>query len=111
MRAKSEKPKRNIWKEYKEKPPYGTYSGPRGTPEEWQSAFADAWEARTAKKIVGQESAWQILEVEIGASLAEITKSFRRLMLKHHPDHGGDSETCRKIIAAYTVLKEQAGHR
>ena len=104
-RAKSGKPKRNVWTDAS---PYGTYKGPRGHPGQWQAAFADAWNSRSAKKIIAEESPWAILGVAIGASLAEVTRAFRKLMLKHHPDHGGDTETCRKIIAAYTVLKDAA---
>ena len=86
--------------------PYGIYEGPRGNSEEWRAAFAYAWNATTAKKIIKEESPWDILGVDRKAPWSTITKAFRRLILVHHPDKGGDPETCKKIIAAYTILHE-----
>ena len=37
----------------------------------------------------------------------ELKKLFRKLTLKNHPDHGGDTEMMRLIIEAFEVLKEQ----
>ena len=102
-RTRSDKPKRNIWQDGP--PDYGTYEGPRGNRDEWAGAFGEAWNATTARDILGNQSAWEVLGVSVGASMAVITRAFRRLMLQHHPDHGGDPETCRKVIAAYAVLR------
>lgn len=102
-RAKSNKPKRNVWTDLS---PYGTYEGEPGNPAEWASAFKEAWDARTAKDIVNDESPWDILGIVAGSTLAEVKTAFRKLMLVHHPDKGGDEETCKRIIAAYTILQE-----
>tara|TARA_Y100000389_G_scaffold85335_1_gene82048 strand:+ start:18148 stop:19308 length:1161 start_codon:yes stop_codon:yes gene_type:complete len=40
------------------------------------------------------------------ASNDEIKKAHRKLVLKHHPDKGGDSERFKKIQAAYDVLSD-----
>ena len=38
---------------------------------------------------------------------AELRKAFRELVLKHHPDCGGDEETMKAINAEYEVLFER----
>ena len=101
---KPSKPKRNIWTDPSQ---YGTYEGPRGDPSEWAEAFKEAWNVRGAKNIIKEESAWTILGVVDGSDWNAIKTAFRKLMKIHHPDHGGDTETCKKMIAAYTLLKEQ----
>lgn len=45
-----------------------------------------------------------ILGLSPDASLDDIKKRFRELAKKHHPDHGGDSETIIKIIQTYKKL-------
>jgi DnaJ-class molecular chaperone len=37
---------------------------------------------------------------------SQLGTRYRELMQKHHPDHGGDMATARKIIAAFTILSE-----
>jgi DnaJ-class molecular chaperone len=105
MSRTSTKPKRNIWTDPS---PYGTYEGEAGSPDSWRSFFKEAWSKATAQKLIGDdhETPYKILGIDVGASLAEIKKAFHTLIIKHHPDRGGDNETARKIIAAYTVLTE-----
>lgn len=52
------------------------------------------------------ESNYDILGVPIGASEKEIRSAFRRLVLDHHSDRGGDEEKIKKIIQAYEDLKQ-----
>jgi len=49
-------------------------------------------------------SYYNILEVNENASEEEIKKSYRRLVLIHHPDKGGDPEKFKKISEAYEAL-------
>jgi hypothetical protein len=51
------------------------------------------------------ESNYDILGVGHGASEKEIRAAFRRLVLDHHSDRGGDEEKIKKIIQAYEDLK------
>lgn len=44
------------------------------------------------------------LEVEKGATEAEVRKAYRRLAMKHHPDKGGDPEKFKEICEAYETL-------
>jgi hypothetical protein len=96
-----DKEKKSVW----ERPsPYGTYKGERGSSWQWRAAFSDAWEAATAKEILREDSPWEVLGLKPGASDAEVKAAFKRLIIKHHPDHGGDTETARRIIAAFATL-------
>lgn len=106
MRTKSAKPKRNIWTDPS---PYGEYEGEAGNADQWRGFFKEAWDKATAQKLIGEdlETPYKILGIETGASIVEIKRAFHKLILKHHPDRGGDNETARKIIAAYTILMEK----
>ena len=48
----------------------------------------------------------QILGVKEESKLKEIKKSYRMLVLIHHPDHGGNPETFIRIHEAYKFLTE-----
>lgn len=101
---KSTGPKRNVWKDPS---PYGTYEGERGNPEQWRTFFNFAWNRTIAKEYIPvDETPYTILGISPDASIEEIKKAFRKLMLIHHPDKGGDIDLCRKIIAAYVMLTE-----
>ena len=103
MRVKSNKPKRSIWTETVSR--YGTYEGEYGSAAEWAASFQDAWSGVGAKEIIKDESPWGILGVAAGSTLDEVKSAFRKLIMKNHPDKGGDAELCKKIIAAYTTLQ------
>ena len=55
--------------------------------------------------------AFEVLELEPGASQEEIKTSFRRLAKKWHPDRSGDDPTAiekfQQIQAAYDLLREK----
>lgn len=101
MRTK--KPKRNVWKDPS---PYGTYKGERGSPEQWADAYSAAWDGATCKEIIKEETPYAILCIEITADWKVIRAAYLKLIQEHHPDHGGDEEICKKVIAAYCLLKE-----
>ncbi|MBK1726167.1 DNA-J related domain-containing protein [Halorhodospira neutriphila] len=52
----------------------------------------------------GQDEALAVLGLEAGASAAEIRRSYRRLVMRHHPDRGGDTATLQRINHAYRRL-------
>jgi hypothetical protein len=56
------------------------------------------------------ESNYDILGVKHGATAKEIRDAFRRLVLDHHSDRGGDEEKVKKIIQAYEDLKAGKTH-
>lgn len=48
-----------------------------------------------------------VVECETG----DIEKAFRRLMLTHHPDKGGDVESSKILNHAHDVLQDADGRR
>ena len=64
--------------------------------------------ARTAVQIKEAETLfgfdWKALKRMDGSKLSRI---FRRLALKHHPDQGGDAETFRRLAHYYKILMEK----
>ena len=46
-------------------------------------------------------NAYRILGCARGASPEELKRAFRRAALKLHPDHGGDREAFRELVAAF----------
>ncbi len=51
------------------------------------------------------QSNYEILEVREDSSRAEIRDAFRKLVLEHHSDRGGDDEQFKKIKQAFDDLK------
>lgn len=45
-----------------------------------------------------------MLGIKPGSTDAEVKAAFRKMIVKHHPDHGGSTDMARKIIAAYATL-------
>jgi hypothetical protein len=81
--------------------------------QQWQDGTS---EARYSAEVSSRTEAYQILGVEAGCPLSEITKAFRKSLKSLHPDvRGGDRSAepeLRKLIAAYTFIKkDMAGSR
>ena len=51
------------------------------------------------------QSNYEILGIRDGATKSEIRDSFRKLVLEHHSDRGGDDEQFKKIKQAFDDLK------
>jgi len=49
-------------------------------------------------------SAWEILGLPVGSTLAEVKAAFRQRALETHPDHGGDADDFRALHQAYERL-------
>jgi DnaJ-class molecular chaperone len=103
-RPKSNKPKRNIWTDPS---PYGEYEGERGNPAQWRSTFNQRFTREEVVEILQADSPYALLGVADTATEAEIKSAFRKLMMTHHPDKGGNPEMARKIIAAYQHLTDK----
>jgi hypothetical protein len=48
---------------------------------------------------------YRIMELDPGASQSNIRKAYRRLVIEHHPDKGGNVEKFKKLQNAYNKLK------
>ena len=99
--------KKNPWKDAL----YGTYEGPRGSPEEWRKAFQQTLSPEQAEELIREKSPWEILEIKPDASKEEIRVAYRRLSMKYHPDHNENKEWAQekfiRIEAAYVVLMKE----
>ncbi len=51
---------------------------------------------------------YEVLQVHPKAEPEVIEKAYKALMLKHHPDQGGDTERAKAINLAYEVLRDPA---
>jgi len=52
-----------------------------------------------------QTMALRTLKLKADASRTDITRSYRELIARHHPDKGGDTETFIHIRQAYELLR------
>lgn len=52
-----------------------------------------------------QTQALRTLKLKADASQHEITRSYRQLAARHHPDRGGNQETFIHIRQAYELLR------
>lgn len=52
-------------------------------------------------------SAWSVLGLAPGASLAEVRRAFQRKALETHPDQGGHAEAFLQVQRAYEKLTER----
>jgi hypothetical protein len=63
-------------------------------------------EADTTSTTIG--SAFEHLDLPPTADAEEVKRAYRRRVKDVHPDHGGDSESFRRLRDAYTTAKEHA---
>lgn len=54
---------------------------------------------------------YEVLNLDAGASVAEIKKQYRVLSLKHHPDKGGDEAMFMKLAKAYSALTNEESRK
>jgi len=68
------------------------------------------WEAvrdESAKSILAVKGKpYAVLDLEHGASSADIRRAYHRLALLHHPDKGGDPDVFKAVTTAYKSLSE-----
>src|SRR5215471_10688792 len=64
----------------------------------------------TTDKMATKRDYYEVLEISREASAEEITKAYRRLALKYHPDrNGGDKEAetrFKEVAEAHEVLRD-----
>ncbi len=108
MRVKSGKKRLMPWDSVSKYGSYDTSTG-MGTPEEWKSIFDEVWSHQNCIDIIKEDSPLGILGLTLSATWEQIKSAYRSLILINHPDKGGDLEKCKKINAAYSLLKEQHG--
>lgn len=85
-----------------------------GSPSQWKKAFNKRMSLNEAKTYVKDQSPYDILEVASGSDWEVVKKAFRKMAMKWHPDKNQDNiseaeEKMKKILAAYTVIKNIIG--
>lgn len=55
---------------------------------------------------VNNDKLYKLLEIDQGASEADIKAAYKKQALKHHPDRGGDANTFKDVSRAYEVLSD-----
>ena len=55
-----------------------------------------------------KKKAAQTLGISLNASVKKARAAYRRLMMKHHPDRGGDEETAKRLTSAWRVFSDAA---
>ena len=50
---------------------------------------------------------YSTLELDIDATYDDLTESYRKLAMMHHPDRGGNEEEFKKISVAYSNLSRE----
>ena len=78
-----------------------------GTVKDWGRAFDDVMGGEEARATLGADDPLTIMGFRILPTMDELKSAYRKLITIHHPDHGGNADTARKIIAAYSTLLER----
>jgi DnaJ-class molecular chaperone len=86
---------------------YRTYDTSKGfgSQDEWKKIFEHRLGIDAAQEALGSDNPHSILGVKLTATWSEIKAAYRKLVMIHHPDKGGDAATFRKIQGAYEVLE------
>ncbi len=73
------------------------------TQEDVDDMFTHFW---SSFLVIGdKESAMEILEIEGTFDSDSLTKQYRKMVMRHHPDRGGDTSRLQEINKALQVLK------
>ena len=87
---------------------YGTYDPKKegyGKPREWKSFFEKIMGLGEAEELLGADDPLSILGFKVTPPFDLLKRRYRQLMMKNHPDRGGNTEKAQKIIAAFTKIK------
>jgi hypothetical protein len=81
--------------------------GAAGFDDDDEGGFPGMGGARRAPKEVDNSKLYEILGVDKNATMDEIKKAHRKLVVKHHPDKGGDEKKVSFLILTKFMLLVQ----
>lgn len=73
----------------------------------WPSKSSREPRASAAPAEPTAQSIWTLLGISSRATEAELKAAYRQKAIETHPDHGGDAETFRRVVAAYAEAKRR----
>lgn len=83
----------------------------------WEG-FAAQWKAESERRFEAEAERWARPDwartlgfTEVPTNVTTIKSAFRRLALRHHPDHGGEAAAFIKVKAAYDAGLAAIGGR
>lgn len=80
-----------------------------GSASEWRDSFNQRMGLNAAREALGTSIPRSVLGLGADATWNEIKKAWRRLVMEHHPDRGGDAARFIQVQAAYEVLAHEYG--
>lgn len=79
----------------------------RGQPP-WPSKSSREPRSARSERMEGEpQSIWSLLGASSHSTDAELKAAYRKKAMETHPDHGGDAETFRRVVAAYAEAKKR----
>lgn len=63
-------------------------------------------EKTSTSEVCSSRGLYDLLQILPNSSMSEIKESYKKLILKNHPDKGGSSEIFTKIRRAFTILSD-----
>lgn len=81
--------------------------GPRFTRHTSFHSSSSAQGHRPQRTASNDVKLYKILGVDKNASAKDIKQAYRKAVLKHHPDKGGDPDIFKDIQAAYSILSDE----
>jgi len=91
---------------------YGVPVAP-GSPETWKMAYEEVMGQDEYEAVLGfgESALGKALRIlgfssEKGLTSQQVKQSYRKLVFKVHPDHGGTQDAFEKVHAAYSLLSD-----
>jgi hypothetical protein len=104
-------PKKSIWDSHSK---YGTYTGPRGNPQQWANGFKTSFENSNSVDWIKNQNAcidaYSLFHITPSDPENIARKTIRKILLQNHPDKGGNVETYQKYLKAYDIIKNTQQH-
>lgn len=89
-----------------------------GTSRQWKSAYEEVMGRAEAEQVLGgtrytgsaENRARTILLITIEVlTIDAVKQSYRKIVMKVHPDHGGTDSAFKEVHAAYSLLMDICG--
>jgi DnaJ-class molecular chaperone len=101
-KLKEKKPKKGFLDGYKT---YDTKTG-YGSRAEWRSAWDERMSHGQATAALDRDNPMDVMGFSSMPSKVELDKRYRELVMRTHPDRGGNAEDFKKVQAAWSLLSE-----